>query len=153
MKIRFDSREDRDVALSLCRGLFEESRFRNRKLDEAKTLGAIDAVLANPAQACILLAQASNGEAVGILAGHAQEYFFCEGVIVQDRCFYVKPEFRGTSAAVKLLIAFRKWAELRKAGELCINMSVAIDVARFNKLMVHLGFKYCGSNFSLLLRN
>ena len=31
-------------------------------------------------------------------------------------------------------------------------MSVAIDMPRFNKLMNHLGFNCCGSNFAMTLK-
>jgi len=151
MKIRFGTREDIEVILTLSSELHAESRFKERSIDQKKTRGVIESMLANPAQACILLAQSSDGEIVGLLAGVVMEYFFTQGVMAQDRCFYVQPASRGSSAAVKLLMAFRKWAELRKADELCVNMSVAIDVDRFNKLMTHMGFNYCGSNFSFKL--
>jgi GNAT superfamily N-acetyltransferase len=151
MKIRFGTADDLPTILEMSEALFHESRFNRYTFDVNKTRGAIEAMLANPGATCILLAQASDNSIAGMLLGYATEYFFCEAVVVQDRYFYVRPESRGSSAAVKLLMAFRKWAELRKANELCINMSVAIDTARFNKLMTHLGFKYCGSNFSLII--
>ncbi len=56
---------------------------------------------------------------------------------------------RGSSAAIKLLMAFRRWAEQRNVSELNINMSVAVEMSRFNKMMSKLGFRCCGSNFSL----
>jgi GNAT superfamily N-acetyltransferase len=151
MKIRFGQKEDWEAVLQLSRAMFAESRFRNLSLDETKAAAVYSATVQNPAASCAMLACREDGEVVGMLLGQAMEYFFCDGVMVQDRVFYVLPEYRGSSAAVKLLTALRRWAENRKAVELCVNMSVAIDTERFNKLMVHLGFKYCGSNFSLSL--
>src|SRR3569833_3343013 len=78
-------------------------------------------------------------------------FLFCDAIAVQDRWFYVLPQYRGSSAAVKLIIALRQWAESKKVNELCINMSVAVEMERFNKLMTHMGFKCCGSNFSIVL--
>ena len=83
--------------------------------------------------------------------GYLVEFFFCDGNMVQDRVYYVKPNHRGSSAAFKLILAFRRWAESKHANELSINMSVAIDMERFNKFMTHLGFSCCGSNFAMRL--
>lgn len=151
MKIRFGQTEDRETVLRLSRQMLAESRFRHFPLNENKASAVFDATIGNPASSCILLACRTDGEVVGMLVGHAMEYFFCDGVMVQDRVFYVLPEYRGTSAAVKLLTALRRWALNMKAQELCINMSVGIEMERFNKLMVHMGFGCCGSNFSLPL--
>lgn len=151
MKIRFAQQGEVETVLEISRALFMESRFNRYTFNREKTAAAIEMMIRNPGSSCILLAERSSGEIVGMLAGYATEYFFCEGVVVQDRWFYVLPEFRGSSAAVKLLFAFRQWAEQRKADELCINMSVGIDMDRFNKLMTHMGFRCCGSNFSLAL--
>ena len=105
-----------------------------------------------PATDCILLAENNQGELVGMLAGYMVDFFFCDGNVVQDRVYYVLPEHRGSSAAFKLILAFRRWAESKGASELSINMSVAIDMPRFNKLMNHLGFNCCGSNFAMTLK-
>ena len=105
-----------------------------------------------PATDCILLAENNQGQLVGMLAGYMVDFFFCDGNVVQDRVYYVLPEHRGSSAAFKLILAFRRWAESKGASELSINMSVAIDMPRFNKLMNHLGFNCCGSNFAMTLK-
>jgi GNAT superfamily N-acetyltransferase len=153
MKIRFGQKNDLETVLRLSRAMHAESRFEHFPLNETKAIALYHAIVDNPAVSCMLLAYRPDGEVVGMLAGHALEYFFCDGVMVQDRVFYVLPEYRGTSAAIKLLTALRRWAENRKAVELCINMSVAIDMERFNKLMLHTGFQCCGSNFSLPLKS
>lgn len=151
MKIRFAQQDDVGAVLEISKALVAESRFSHYQFNDKKSITAIETMIANPTYACILLAQRTDGKVVGLLAGYATEYFFCDAVVVQDRWFYVLPEFRGSSAAVKLLVAFRHWAEARNVDELNINMSVGIDKDRFNKLMTHMGFNCCGSNFSLPL--
>jgi GNAT superfamily N-acetyltransferase len=151
MKIRFAQRADVPTIVEIGKTMVAESRFKRYGLNEQKAIGAAEGMLCNPRSSCLLVACRSDGDIVGMLAGQAMEFFFGDGILVQDRWFYVLPEYRGSSAAVKLLMAFRQWAESRKADELCINMSVAIDMERFNKLMTHMGFMCCGSNFSLAL--
>ena len=48
---------------------------------------------------------------------------------------------------MKLLMAFQRWAANRQVREININMSVAIDMERFDKFMRHTGFTCCGSNY------
>jgi len=54
---------------------------------------------------------------------------------------------RGGSAAVKLLMAFERWARNRKVREINVNMSVAIDMERFDRFMLHAGYRSCGQNY------
>jgi GNAT superfamily N-acetyltransferase len=141
MKIRFAQRADIPKLLEIGKAMVGESRFKCYGLNEQKATAAVEGMLCNPGTPCLLVASRSDGEIVGMLAGQAMEFFFGDGILVQDRWLYVLRAYRGSAAAVKLLMAFRKWAESRNADELCINMSVAIDMGRFNKLMTHMGFK------------
>lgn len=134
------------------KAMIAESRFSHYETNEMKTITAISGMIVHPEKACLLLAERTGGEVVGMLAGLVTDYFFCDAMVAQDRVFYVNPEHRGSSAAVKLLLAFRSWAANHGADELSINMSVGVDMARFNKFMTHLGFGCCGSNFSMPLK-
>lgn len=149
MKIRLATLEDIPLILDLGELMVAESRFRHYGLNRAKTAKTLATMIGQPAHSIILLAERSAGEAAGMLAGYMVDFFFCDAVVAQDRFFFVRPEARGSSAAIKLLVAFRRWAEGRKVRELNINMSVAVDMPRFNNMMTKLGFRCCGSNFSL----
>lgn len=151
MKIRFATLEDIPVLLDLGEMMVAESRFRPYGLNRDKSTQVLTSMIGNPQQSSVLLAERGGGEVVGMLAGYVVDFFFCDALISQDRFFFVKPEARGSSAAVKLLFAFRRWAEARQVRELNINMSVAVDMQRFNKMMMKLGFRCSGSNFSLAL--
>ena len=52
-----------------------------------------------------------------------------------------------TMAAAKLLLAFERWAVNRQVHEININMSVAIDMERFDRFMTHAGYRACGQNY------
>lgn len=151
MKIRFAVLEDVPAVLALGRVMLAESRFAEYGVNGEKLSEAIKSMIIHPDKACLFLAQRDDGEIAGMLAGYVTDYFFCDATVAQDRWFYVNPRYRGSSAALKLLHAFRRWAENRKVNEFSINMSVGIDMSRFNKFMTHLGFRCCGSNFSLQL--
>lgn len=152
MKIRFSKPEDTQAILLLGQQMMEESRFAEYAFNPEKTRQLITRMIERqPDTDCILLAERDDGAVVGMLAGYVMDFFFCNGYVAQDRVYYVLPEYRGSSAAFKLILAFRRWAENKRVVELCINMSVAIDMERFNKFMTHLGFSRCGANFALRL--
>lgn len=149
--IRAARHEDFDRFIVLARAMHDESRFRRYPLDEAKVKELFAIHIDRAAVACLLVAERADGQLVGMLGGLIVDFFFSDARVAQDRVFFVVPEARGSSAAVRLLAAFRRWAENRHADELSINMSVAVDMGRFNRLMSHLGFACCGSNFHLPL--
>lgn len=151
MKVRFATLEDIPLILDMGEAMVAESRFQPYGLNREKTASVLVSMIGQPKHSTILLAERGDGETVGMLAGYVVDFFFCDALIAQDRFFFVKPEARGSSAAVKLLLAFRRWAEARKVRELNLNMSVAVEMRRFNKMMTKLGFRCSGSNFSLPL--
>lgn len=150
--IRAARHEDMAAVMRLGAAMHAESRFARYPLSEAKLSVAFADHLDKPAVACLLLAEHTDGRLLGMLAGNVVEFFFSDARLAQDILFFVMPEARGTSAAIRLLTAFRRWAENRQVEELNINMSAAIDMPRFNRFMTHIGFSCCGSNFHFQLK-
>lgn len=151
MKVRLASLEDLPGALVLGRFMHTESRFRHYPLDEQRAEKAFQDMVTHPATACVLVAETPGGHMAGMLAAFVTDYFFADVRVVQDKWFYVLPQHRGGAAAMKLMLAVRRWAENRRARELNINMSVDIDRQRFDRFMEHLQFRNAGSNFYLPL--
>jgi hypothetical protein len=151
MKVRLAEASEVETVLGLGLQMHAESRFSGLTINIQKTRISVEKLIANPLTSCVLLAQSHDGATVGMLAGFVTDFFFSEALVAQDKVFFVLPAHRGSSAALKLLIAFRRWAENRKAVEICINMSVDIEQAQFDKFMTHMGFKSCGSNYQMPL--
>ena len=147
MKVRLATASDEEALLEMGRRMHAESRFSRYPLDHTKLSKLIELSLSDEKVHCILVAQNVHGQLTGMLGGHVQSMFFTDALIAQDKFFYVLPEWRGTSAALKLLMAFQRWALNRRVQEININMSVAIDMERFDKFMRHTGFASCGSNY------
>lgn len=147
MKIRLAQASDEGVLLNLGRAMHAESRFAHYPLQEDKVKGLVDAALKDPKGRCILLAESASTGVAGMLGGYVLPLFFTDALIAQDQLFYVLPQHRGSSAAVKLLMGFERWAQNRQVTEININMSVAIDMARFDRFMKHAGYRSCGQNY------
>lgn len=151
MKVRFATAGDLEPLLAVARRFHEESRFRIYPFNADKVRQAMEQTIATPAAGCILLAEHGSALVAGFLAAFVAELRFSDVRVAQDHGFYVLPEHRGGSAALKLMLAFRRWAENRQAVEMSINQNVAIDQVRFNRFMRHLGFACCGANFVMPL--
>lgn len=147
MKIRYAQEDDLPALLRLGEAMLQESRFAHYGLKQQKVLDLCRWMLRETRSAVILVAERSDGEVVGMLAGHLETFYFAEASLAQDKAFYVTPAARGSSAAIKLLLAFRRWAESRQVAEISINMSVAVNMPRFNRMMQRAGFTCCGANF------
>lgn len=146
MKIRLADASDEPALLAMGRAMHAESRFAHYPLLEDKLRQVVAVTLQDPKGHCILMAESAAHGPVGMLGGYVLPLFFTDALIAQDKFFYVLPEHRGSSAAVKLLAAFERWAKNRQVAEIDINMSVAIDMARFDRFMEHAGYRSCGQN-------
>lgn len=146
MKIRLASASDESALLAMGRAMHAESRFAHYPLHEDKLKQVVAVALQEPKGHCILIAESSSTGPVGMLGGYVLPLFFTDALIAQDKFFYVLTEHRGSSAAVKLLMAFERWAGNRQVSEININMSVDIDTARFDRFMQHAGYRACGQN-------
>ncbi|MCD6665631.1 MAG: GNAT family N-acetyltransferase [Hydrogenophaga sp.] len=147
MKIRLAQASDEAVLLQMARAMHAESRFAHFPLQEEQLRTLIAETLKDPKGRCILLAESAAAGVVGMLGGYVLPLFFTQAFIAQDQFFYVLAPHRGSSAAAKLLLAFERWAVNRQVHEININMSVAIDMERFDRFMTHAGYRTCGQNY------
>lgn len=151
MQIRPATPEDTAPILELGRVLHAESVFRDYPLDAARVEAAIAQVLSHPGQACLLLAINHLGAIVGMLAVRMGNLFYFDKLVAQEQMFYVHPEWRGSSAAVKLLIACRQWAINRGASEVMVSVNSGVSLEALPRLMERLHFRQVGVSFSLRL--
>lgn len=137
-----------DEAVALGRQMHAESRFSALPFDgerlRTSLAGAIDD---DRGVYFTALARSSRGAVAGGLFGTVEKPYFTSGVLAHDYAFYVRPDFRGSSAALKLLTAFRRWAQKRGASELHVYQTVAVERERFDRMMRRAGFEYAGGNY------
>jgi GNAT superfamily N-acetyltransferase len=85
-----------------------------------------------------------GGAPVGFLGGKLATYPFCNETLATDLGFFVAPEHRASTAAVRLLRAFRAWAKERGAREVSLGVSSGVDVERIGALYERMGFRAMG---------
>ncbi|HLJ44681.1 MAG TPA: GNAT family N-acetyltransferase [Bryobacteraceae bacterium] len=135
-----------ETLIDLGERMHDETAYAFLPYDRGKVRRVIEAYLANPASACVLVARSENTP-VGMLVGYLSVYDFCDETIASDSVIYVLPEFRSWRAASGLIRAFRDWAAQRGAREVCLGVSSNVEVARTTKLYERLGLTYIGGTF------
>lgn len=152
MKIEIAGAEHLDELVMLGRAMHAESALVNLPLDETRLRRTLQAAIEDSAGThCLFLARSGDGEPAGWLFGAITRPWFTHALVAHDHAFFVLPVYRGSSAALKLLKVFRRWAEKRDAQVLNISQRVGVDMERFDRFMRRTGFEARGMNFSMLL--
>lgn len=152
MKIAPLTPADIDDVLALARVNVAESRFGWLPFDEAKVRANLKRMAEAPqSYNCALIARKQDGKLVGYMAGQIEEYFFCRERVATSVFLFVDPNERGGFAAVKLILAFRKWAQNRGAAEIYIGVAGGVTMERTGRFLKRLGLTLTGGNYSLWL--
>lgn len=145
-----ENERDIDTMVALGRMLHRESRYRNSTYDADKLRSFGRRALADKSRHGLLMAVRGE-EVVGFLTATVGEYYFGRDLAATAMTFYVRTEYRGGRAAVKLLHGLRNWARNRGVHEIHINVTSGVHMARTDRLMKHLGFELLGGNYGLRL--
>lgn len=123
--------EDKDALLSLAQMQVEETLphldFRRDLAEET-----LDQSL-NFATPTFFVAQ-DGDEVVGYLMAYIEGYAFTSGIYVSQEVLYVRPDKRGTRAAVHLIKEFVRWGEIVGARETVLGISNGFQPERTARL-------------------
>jgi GNAT superfamily N-acetyltransferase len=84
-------------------------------------------------------------ELVGFGAFVITAHYFTDELIASDIIVYVRPERRGSSAAVKILKNYILWADQQKATHITLGISTGIHPEKTQAFYERLGFKTIGT--------
>lgn len=151
MRIRPAKRNDAQALVEMGFQMHQESAYAFLPYDRDKVHRLIIDHLDHP-EDCFLHIAEVDGRPAGLLMGMLSDYFFCGESIASDEAFFVEPEHRGTSAAVRLLRAFRQWAKARGAAELCLGVSTRVAADRTGRFYERMGLTQVGAIYKQCLR-
>jgi GNAT superfamily N-acetyltransferase len=151
-QIRFATAADIPELVQLGVKVHSEMKQASLPFNADRLAGQLNACLNPVKQNYCVLAAESDGVIVGVIWGYIAQHYFSDAWVATEYMFYVRPEFRGTPIAVRLLHAYRKWAENRGASEVMICMTTGVDVERFDRFLRKMKFDYVGGNFSMRLK-
>lgn len=155
MNIRFATLEDVPTFVEMGKQFHQSTRFRVYEYKPSRVAEQLRSVVHigqnEKGTHCFFVAEDSQGRAVGGLIGCVEKHFFSEQLVANIIHYDVLPERRMSGAGLRLLTAFRKWAENRGAVELSAGVNSGVELAKMDRFLQRLGFQQTGGNYSLLL--
>lgn len=132
--------KDFDEFFALVELMVQEAEFCDAKPDKQMIWN-----MCQSPDGIVFLAK-NEGKLVGFLAGLKQRYFFSPKERVTDMGFYVLPDYRGTTAALRLILSLEDWAKQNKISDVYMGQTTAVDIDKTLKFYNHLGYKVVGFN-------
>lgn len=154
MTIRFATLSDVPAFVEIGRYFHSVTRFKEFEFDEKRLHEQLVAVIDGGQRAgshCFLVAEDSDKKQVGGLIGCVERHFFSNQVVASLIHYDVLPQKRMSGAALRLLKAFRKWAENRGAVELSVGVNSGDSIQKHDRFLKRLGFTPVGGNYALKL--
>jgi N-acetylglutamate synthase-like GNAT family acetyltransferase len=152
MKIRFATLDDIPAFVELSRIFHDLTRFKAYDYNPERMAANLQAVIEKPRGThCFFVAEDSGGKPVGGLIGCVESHFFSDKLVASLIHYDVLPEKRMGGAGLKLLTAFKKWAENRGAFELTVGINSGTDLRQMDNFLRKLGFQMTGGNYSMTL--
>ncbi|MES2191635.1 MAG: hypothetical protein V4454_16065 [Pseudomonadota bacterium] len=126
-----------------------ESRFARLPYDNERVAQRFAHMIERPASTTFFVsAHDVRGALHGLMIGSIDEYFFCRERIASSVFLLVHPEHRGGLAAIKMVMAFRAWAQSRAAAEVYIGVASGVSMQRTGRFLSKLGLQLSGGNYS-----
>ena len=134
---------DAAVIDTMLRAMAQESPiYRATPIDDRKLADYIAKVIRSSEHAVLLHESAAGID--GIYIGMLVQQFFTFEITAMDVLFYVRPERRGSRAAVRLFRAFKAWAKSSDARAIQVGTMTGIDPARTAKFYRGMGLNEIG---------
>ena len=138
--------DDAAAIEAMIRAVHAESPIhRVMPIDDRKLKGYIADIIRSKVHAVFLHEGAAGID--GLYIGMLVQQFFTLEVTAMDILFYVRPQRRGTRAAVRLWRAFKQWGEARGAKAIQVGTMTEIDPARTAKFYRGMGLRDIGGVF------
>jgi GNAT superfamily N-acetyltransferase len=149
--MRIRSYEERDYPSLLLLGAYMhyESDFAQFEFnpDRVRQLEAL--VLTSLNHYCFV---AENDKGIiGAFVGGVAEFFFSHDKFGFDYLLYIRPEFRGSSAAYRLMLAAMTFCKNAGAKQLRFGVSTGINPEEADRFYKKLGFQQSGILYTRLL--
>ncbi|WP_368647805.1 N-acetyltransferase family protein [Castellaniella ginsengisoli] len=133
--------EDVPALVEMGAGMAAESPRWNRLTYSGERVGNTLRNLIESPDGLVLVGERSGGLIAGGIAAIASPNWMSEEMIVQELALFVRPEFRGSILACRLICGLAEWAKLKGARWVEAGVSTGVSPERTAALYQRLGFK------------
>jgi GNAT superfamily N-acetyltransferase len=153
MKIRFAVPEDKDELIALALENQAEIAHGNISVNPQRVDEALNGLfLLNQGSHILMVVETLEGKLAGGLMGCVERYYYSDELQAQLIQWFLRPAYRGTSIAPRLVKAFVEWAKSRGASEVFMGISSGVHVNQTDRMMRKLGFTHLGGNYAVNLK-
>jgi len=153
MHIRFALESDSDALLELALENRAEISHNNFAVDPKRVADTMKGLFTlNQGTHVLFVAETSQGVLAGGLLACVQRYYYSHEMQAQMVQWFLRPQYRGTSIAPRLVKAFVEWAKTRGASEVVMGVTSGINVDATDRMMRRLGFKHLGGTYAVNLK-
>ena len=155
MIIRFARITDIPACIELGHQLHQITRFSRYAFEPERIAASLHSLITigqdQKRSHCLLLAENSGAQLTGCLLACIERHVFSDQPVASLITFGVLPQNRMGGTALKLLDAFKRWAQNRGAFEINAGVNSGLDIDKTDRLMKRLGFEATGGNYALRL--
>ena len=153
MKIRFAVPEDKEALIELALENQFEIAHSNISVNRKRVDEALNALFVlNQGTHILMVAETIEGKFAAGLMGCVERYYYSDELQAQLIQWYLRPAYRGTSIAPRLVKAFVEWAKSRGASEAFMGISSGVNTQQTDRMMRKLGFTHLGGNYAVNLK-
>lgn len=146
MEIRTITPADIPAILAMGGLMHDESEYRSLDYAPEKCAALCRSIMAN-ADTQLGLVAVEGDEHFGMLGAYVTAAYFSDDLVSGDYLVYVRPEFRGTTAFVRMVKRYIEWAKERGAQLIFLRTSTGIESDATAALYQRLGFARVGGVF------
>jgi GNAT superfamily N-acetyltransferase len=146
LHVRLALLSDLDQGVKLIRAAYHDARYSRYPIDDMKVRQVCMRAISDRERQAVIVAELSD-KIVGYVWGGANEALLSRTILATIHSIYVAPSARNGLAAIKLLHAFRKWAEIKGCREIHLNVTTGVRLAKVDRFIKRLGYRQTGGNY------
>jgi GNAT superfamily N-acetyltransferase len=147
--IRFATPADIPALIEMGRTAHAESIQAHFSFKPERLVQQLRACIDPPNPRYCLFVAEREGQLVGAIWGFVDQHYFSDARVATELMFYVRADYRGSPIAVRLITAYRRWAENRGVQEIMICMTTGHDIEKFDRFLKRAGFTHVGGNYRI----
>lgn len=151
IQVRFAQLADIPAMVELGRQIHVQSRYGWMVYSASQTWKYLERAIPNK-QCCVVVAVGTDADVCGVLLATVRQYPFSTDFCANIDYLYVTSPKRGTPTAMKMVTAFRRWANNREVAEITITNQFGLGQAQSAKLFNKLGMPPVGGQHSMWIQ-
>jgi len=139
---------DIDDIVEISRCHHSESIYQENPFDRRHFTEVVSQALVEPHR-CVAMLALSEDRPIGYIYGELIRSIHTDDQVGKVQSWYVLPEYRGSSAAIKLIHAFKHWLTSCRVSQLSVSVDSGIRMEQTDRFLKRLGFESTGGNYCL----